>query len=157
MSQKHPLWVEISRFSFLAPSQICFFLTFDIRNPEISGFRFTKIDLSQPPGGVGSSYLESLEPFIRVLRIFDEKNFWWFFHEKFPIWKFWNSILGEFWHEQSQWAIDFRLAWSSRGSVHVQKTQIYWRFPNVLPRIGNRIIYWSAADPEQIRRRSAAK
>ena len=53
--------------------------------------------------------------------------------------------------------IGFRLAWSRRGSVHVRKTQIYWRFPNVLPRIGNRIIYRSAADPEQIRRRSAAK
>ena len=83
MSQKHPLWVEISRFSFLARHRSVFFLTFDIRNPEISGFRFTKIDLSQPPGGVGSSYLESLEPFIHVLIIFDEKKIDDFFMKNF--------------------------------------------------------------------------
>ena len=42
-------------------------------------------------------------------------------------------------------AIDFRLAQFRRRSVHVRKTQIYWRFPNVLPRIGDQNIYRSAA------------
>ena len=103
MSQKYPLWVEISRFLVFSVTD-CFFLTFDIRNLRISGFRFTKIDLSRSPGGLGSSYLERLEVFMGVLSIFDEKYFWWFFDAKIPIWKFWNLILGEIWHEQSQWA-----------------------------------------------------
>ena len=78
MNQKYPLWVEIYRFSFFGrvTKFVCFFLTIDNGNLEISGFRFTKIDLSWPPGGVGSSYLERLEVFMGVLSIFDEKYFW---------------------------------------------------------------------------------
>ena len=55
--------------------RVFFFLTID--NPDLQnpGFRFTKIDLSQPPDGVGSSYLDMLEVFMYVLRIFDEKYF----------------------------------------------------------------------------------
>ena len=59
-----------------AQSSGFFFLTIDNGNLEISGFRFTKIDLSWPPGGVGSSYLERLEVFMGVLSIFNEKYFW---------------------------------------------------------------------------------
>ena len=56
--------------------RVFFFFTIDNGNLEISGFRFTKIDLSWPPGGVGSSYLERLEVFMCVLSIFNEKYLW---------------------------------------------------------------------------------